>query len=340
MTTHYTVKRHDRLGDIAAEYLGDWKKWELIVAANPQVLVEGDPTTLPVGVVLHIPAVAEPIPDPEPEPTPIDDLKLALIDSHVGFAQGVTGGYGGEEVEVARPEELGEALQDPNPLWIVAAGGWEIPEIKVASDKTLVMPGSINGGMLNLDGCENVILADFKYAGMPEDAIRVWNGANKIWLHNLDLSGGGDGLIDVTYGATNVTVSHCWLHDHDKAMLLATRPGDAPDVTLHHNRFTRCTQRHPSIRYGRVHMFNNIIEDWGANWCAISRDGAQLLSEHNRWIPRPEGPFTALQPIKNESLGYIRSVGDVTENGATITEHQPELVFPEGVPYEYELEEA
>ena len=51
------------------------------------------------------------------------------------------------------------------------------------------------------------------------DYISIWRSRD-IWINHVELCRGRDGLIDITKTSTRVTVSHCHLHDHHKAMLL------------------------------------------------------------------------------------------------------------------------
>ena len=72
------------------------------------------------------------------------------------------------------------------------------------------------------------------------DAIRLV-ASSKVWIDHNTLSRCEDGLVDVTGGSTDVTVSNNWFHDHDKVMLLGHDDGFATDrlmrVTVAFNRF-------------------------------------------------------------------------------------------------------
>lgn len=81
------------------------------------------------------------------------------------------------------------------------------------------------------------------------DAIRVVS-ASKVWLDHNTLYSCQDGLIDVTLGSSNVTISNNWFRDQNKVMLLGHDDGYVRDrnmkVTVVFNRFgPNCRQRMP-----------------------------------------------------------------------------------------------
>jgi pectate lyase len=75
-----------------------------------------------------------------------------------------------------------------------------------------------------------------------------------------------DGQLDITNASDLVTVSWNRFTDHDKVMLIgssdsgATAAGDRGKlrVTLHHNLFENVGQRTPRVRFGKVHVYNNL----------------------------------------------------------------------------------
>jgi pectate lyase len=105
-------------------------------------------------------------------------------------------------------------------------------------------------------------------------------GASFIWIDHCDFSDGTrtddqtttyygrqyqhhDGLVDITDAADLVTVSYNNFHDHDKGMLIGSsdsKTGDATKLrtTIHHNRYANIIQRQPRVRFGQVHVFNNV----------------------------------------------------------------------------------
>lgn len=81
------------------------------------------------------------------------------------------------------------------------------------------------------------------------DAIRLVT-ARKIWIDHNTLYECEDGLLDVTRGSTDVTVSNNWFRNQDKVMLLGHDDGYVRDkdlkATVVFNHFgPNCNQRMP-----------------------------------------------------------------------------------------------
>ncbi|QGQ18988.1 hypothetical protein GC089_06745 [Cellulomonas sp. JZ18] len=126
------------------------------------------------------------------------------------------------------------------------------------------------------------------------DNLSVWTSTS-VWADHLTLDDGDnppaslptvygrpfevhDGLLDVTHGSDLVTVS--WNHfvDHDKTSIVGSSDSRLQDrgqhrVTYHHNRWTDVGQRAPRVRFGDVHVYNDLYEQtrpglfsyyWGA----------------------------------------------------------------------------
>ena len=72
-----------------------------------------------------------------------------------------------------------------------------------------------------------------------------------------------DGLLDITHGSDLVTVSYNTFENHDKTELIGSsdsRPQDRGQhrVTLHHNHWIDIGQRAPRVRFGDVHLYDNL----------------------------------------------------------------------------------
>ncbi|GAA3391748.1 pectate lyase family protein [Cryptosporangium minutisporangium] len=156
------------------------------------------------------------------------------------------------------------------------------------------------GLSLVLDGVDNVIVRNLRFEDAadcfpqwdPTDgATGNWNsaydnlqllGATRVWVdHNTFTDGANpdsaqpsyfgrpyqvhDGLFDITRGSDLVTGSWNVFAGHDKVSLIGSTNNPADDrgklrVTLHHNRYTNVLQRLPRVRFGPVHVYNNLYE--------------------------------------------------------------------------------
>ena len=81
------------------------------------------------------------------------------------------------------------------------------------------------------------------------DAIRIVS-SSRIWIDHNTMYDSVDGLIDVTRGSTDITISNNWFRFQDKVMLLGHDDGFRRDqnmrVTVAFNHFgPNCVQRMP-----------------------------------------------------------------------------------------------
>lgn len=93
-----------------------------------------------------------------------------------------------------------------------------------------------------------------------------------------------DGSTDVTHGSKNVTVSWCHYIKTQKTCLVGHSNSQTSDteisVTFHHNWFEGTSSRHPRVRFGRAHVYNNLYV--GCTTFGIgSAYGAMVLDEYN-----------------------------------------------------------
>lgn len=139
----------------------------------------------------------------------------------------------------------------------------------------------------------NIIIRNV-YILMPKadngaDGISMQNSSN-LWVDHCTFesmnqtSDYEDGACDVTHATTNVTIS--WNHfiKTQKTSLVGHSDNATNDqgikVTYHHNFFDQTSSRHPRVRFGQVHVFNNFFH--GASTYGVgSAMGAKVLVEGN-----------------------------------------------------------
>ncbi|KAF5186477.1 Pectate lyase [Thalictrum thalictroides] len=155
------------------------------------------------------------------------------------------------------------------------------------------------------------------------DAIRLI-GSSKVWIDHNTLNGGQDGLIDVTVGSTDITISNNWFKDHDKVMLLGHDDGYVQDknmrATIVYNRFgPNCNQRMPRIRHGYAHIANNFYQGWG-DYAIGGTMNPTVRSEANLFIaPKTGNKEVTWKPGNSRSWNW-RSVNDLFLNGARFSQ--------------------
>lgn len=76
-----------------------------------------------------------------------------------------------------------------------------------------------------------------------------------------------DGSLDIKRASDYITVSNCLFTLHDKTILIGhSDSNDAEDtgklrVTFHDNNFSRIVQRTPRVRFGNIHLYNNVFDN-------------------------------------------------------------------------------
>jgi pectate lyase len=231
----------------------------------------------------------------------------------VGFADvaGVTGGLGGQDVYATNYVSFSNFVRHAEALIIHVTNVITGPGPGVdpfcyiyGNNKTIIGEGTnaqVNGIDLRINAT-NIILANLLFQVTPvgtNDGVTIDGGSKGtgkfIWIDHCTVSNAQDGSIDVTKGADYVTVSWCKFiygpkvagNVHEFVHLIGSSDSDGSasqlfHVTLHHNWYgTNAMERMPSVRWGRVHVYNCFYTASGNNYCARTRIGSQVLVERN-----------------------------------------------------------
>ncbi|CAA0814653.1 Pectin lyase-like superfamily protein [Striga hermonthica] len=153
------------------------------------------------------------------------------------------------------------------------------------------------------------------------DAIRMLT-STRVWIDHNTLSDCQDGLIDVTRGSTEITITNNRFKLQNKVMLLGHDDGFRRDsnmrVTVAFNQFgPHCMQRMPRIRFGYAHVVNNLYLGWGQYALGGSMNPS-IKSQANLFIA-PQGDNKEIT-WDSSANGRFKSINDVFENGASFKE--------------------
>lgn len=267
----------------------------------------------------------------------VDSNLRALAGQAEGFGRLAIGGLHGPLYHVTTladdgPGSLRDGCRKKEPLWIVfeVSGIIHLSSyLNVSSYKTIDGRGQrikLTGKGLRLKECEHVIICNLEFEGgrgHDVDGIQIKPNSKHIWIDRCSLRDFDDGLIDITRASTDITISRCHFSQHDKTMLIGADPSHTGDrcirVTIHHCFFDGTRQRHPRVRYGKVHLYNNYTRNWGIYAVCASVE-SQIYSQCNIYeAGHKKVAFKYLTEKaadkEEERTGCLRSEGDLFING-------------------------
>ncbi|KAL8140692.1 hypothetical protein V2J09_006713 [Rumex salicifolius] len=296
----------------------------------------------------------------------VDSFLRALAGQAEGFGRHSIGGLRGRVHVVNNlnddgPGSLREACRKEEPLWIIFGVSGTIvlnSFLRVSSYKTIDGRGQrikfVNKG-LRLKECEHVIICNLEFEGGEGDdvdGVQIKPNSKNIWIDRCTLVRYDDGLIDITRGSTDITVSRCHFMDHDKTMLIGADPCHVGDrcirVTIHHCFFDGSKQRHPRVRFGKVHLYNNYTRNWSV-YAACASVESQIFSQCNIYEAGEKKVafkyyYEKAADKEEEATGCIRSKGDVfmrdTESGLRALSDERCVFHPSEYYEKWTVEEA
>ena len=268
-----------------------------------------------------------------------------------GFATqngGTTGGKGYSEVTVDNANDLKSYAKAGNKIIYVKPGTYMGP-VEVGSNVTIygyqgaIIAQPSSGSAMKLSGSKNVIIRNLKFKGVgahdddDEDCLQVNHESSNVWIDHVDIYDGHDGNLDITNASDYVTIS--WTKfsytsastGHQFSNLIGNSKTKTSDrghlnVTIHHTWWADgVKERMPRVRFGKVHVANNLFDSKDASHCVRAAIEANIRIEKNVFIGvkkdldlyTSDGAITAAQMIGN----YEENVG--TKQAGTGTAFTP-----------------
>lgn len=250
-----------------------------------------------------------------------------------GFATqngGTTGGKGKSEVTVDNVTDLKAYAKAGNKIIYVKPGTYMGP-IEVGSNVTIygyqgaIIAQPTTGSAMKLSGSSNVIIRNLKFKGIgahdddDEDCLQVNHESKNVWIDHVDIYDGHDGNLDITNASDYVTIS--WTKfsytsastGHQFSNLIGNSKTKTSDrghlnVTIHHTWWADgVKERMPRVRFGKVHVANNLFDSKDASHCVRAAVEANIRIEKNVFIGvqkaldlyTSDGAITAAQMIGN-----------------------------------------
>ena len=282
------------------------------------------------------------------------------LDHLYGYATGVTGGDAATSANILHFDN-GKALQTwllartksekagdhtPVTIWLSGTFGPEDgrdfseahPWFDVKDVSNLSFYGT-DGFVMDRIGifcvrADNIIIRNINFrqpkANNGADAVSMQE-CEGVWVDHCTFTSLNqtkdyeDGSTDITHGSKNVTVS--WNHYilTQKSCLVGHSNSQTTDTqitaTFHHNWFDQSSSRHPRVRFGQVHVYNNLF-DGNTTYGVGSAYGAKVLVEYNYFdgVQLPTDICTYPAKESNESnlqgsvAGYLYATQDILVN--------------------------
>ncbi len=239
--------------------------------------------------------------------------------------------------------------------------------VNVGSNKTILgLCGAEIDGSIDMSGSSNVIMRNLKVVGYNctdspsdcsagHDAVHVQGGDMHLWFDHMDISDGSDGNMDITHGCDFITVSWTKFHysgqrtdpannyGHRFSNLIGHDDGNASEDTGHLNVTfdhvwwaDNIAERMPRVRFGKVHVFNNLYTASGDYSgigvgvdCNIRVENSVFNNITNAADSSHSNAASILQSIGNQGLtteiggaaftpSYSYTLEDVTTVAATV----------------------
>jgi len=194
-----------------------------------------------------------------------------------------------------------------------------------------------------------------------DDAITVQGQSTHLWFDHDDISDGTDGNLDITHASDYITVSWTKFHytprkdpvgsdstgdsGHRYSNLVGHSDSNATEdtghlrITWHHNWWAdNVVERQPRVRFGQVHLFNNLWTSTTTNYCIGVGVGANIRDESNVFV----GVKTPVNTTSySDSASAVRSTNNVYTNTTnSVSDLNAASVFDPTSDYSYTVDAA
>jgi len=140
----------------------------------------------------------------------------------------------------------------------------------------------------NIRAATNVEVRNLAFSMFTDDSVSIQVDNNNIWIHHNDFMVGtgtgdkalGDGSCDIKDNSNYLTVSYNHFIGTGKSSLVGMNDTAEFFVTFHHNFFDASSSRHPRVRWGSVHVYNNYFKG-NTTYGAAASEYSNLFVQNN-----------------------------------------------------------
>jgi pectate lyase len=275
---------------------------------------------------------------------------------------GVTGGGTATPTVVTTYAELNTAITTASIKVVHISGSITIPSggrisFQDQSGKTIFgLPGSKlvstdltkdNSGIIYVKRCSNLVFRNITFEGPGAYDTDGWDNmtldnCTNVWVDHCEFQDGLDGNFDIKNMSDYISVTWCKFiynkapipdgpggsDDHRFSDLFGSSDGATADrghlrVTMQNNWWAQgCVARMPRVRFGQVHVVNNLFNSTVAAQCVMAGFEADLLVESNVFenvkkpIDKMNNDFTAITARDNI---FNNVTGNTTGSGTAFT---------------------
>lgn len=216
-------------------------------------------------------------------------ISSSLLPSGGFGAQTFAGALPEDTVLVTNHDELKAALESESPLVVLVSDTIKgNDKIRIASAKILqgtTARATLSGFGLQFSKVHDGWVRNIDFTGGKDDAISIENGSTRIRIEHNTFANFGDGLIDIKTGSDSVTLAWNVFSDNKFTCLIghadtATTDSGKLRVSIHHNWFNGTSEMNPRVRFGTVHLYNNLFTD-NSGYGVASTQNAKIVLESN-----------------------------------------------------------
>jgi pectate lyase len=251
-------------------------------------------------------------------PTFITDLPAPI--GWASTEAGTTGGGGATPTVVTDLDAFNAAAAGTSPAVIYVKGKLKQGTVTIGSNKTIIgcSGDAALNGHVDLKNSTNVIVRNISVVGYNcappdvdvankgecqngQDAITIQK-SQRIWFDHDAISDGSDGNLDIVHASDLITVSYTKFFystartdpndtgaaGHRFSSLIGGSDSNGDEdtghlrITFHHDWWAQnVVERMPRIRFGQVHLFDNLWTAAGNDYCVGIGVGANVLLEDN-----------------------------------------------------------